>query len=187
MRAVAAALATLTWRAASRGLPAAPLAPAAARAADAIRMSMAPSFPCPAPPAGAAGAHRTRHRHWRRRHHREQHLHVRRALEGPGAGSRPVLAAAEGQALGDDGLHRGHLTLGPQAVLVSNATGAPQITPQQLLDQALGELRVPKPWAGQAPPRGTDGLVGLPEWFWIPAGEWARARSRSRPARCGRP
>ena len=65
---------------------------------------------------------------------------------------------------------------GPQAVLVSNATGAPQITPQQLLAQALGELKVPYLGPATAPPRGRDGLVGLPEWFWVPAAEW-HARS----------
>jgi hypothetical protein len=61
-----------------------------------------------------------------------------------------------------------------QAVLVSNATGAPAISPQQLLQTALGELRVPYLWPGTAPPRGRNGLVGLPEWFWIPAGDWHR-------------
>jgi hypothetical protein len=61
-----------------------------------------------------------------------------------------------------------------QAVLVSNATGAPAITPQQLLVTALGELRVPYLSPGTAPPRGHDGLVGLPEWFWIRAGDWHR-------------
>ena len=61
---------------------------------------------------------------------------------------------------------------GPQAVLVSNATGAPAITPQQLLVTALGELQIPYTGPDTAPPRGTDGLVGLPEWFWIPAASW---------------
>ena len=61
-----------------------------------------------------------------------------------------------------------------QAVLVSNATGAPAISPQQLLQTALGELRVPYLRPGTAPPRGRNGLVGLPEWFWIPAGNWRR-------------
>lgn len=65
---------------------------------------------------------------------------------------------------------------GPQAVLISNATGAPQVTPQQLLVQALRELNVPYLQPATAPPRGTAGLVGLPEWFWVPAGEW-HARS----------
>ena len=61
-----------------------------------------------------------------------------------------------------------------QAVLVSNATGAPAIAPQQLLITALGELQIPYLWPGTAPPRGHEGLVGLPEWFWIPAGDWRR-------------
>ncbi len=60
----------------------------------------------------------------------------------------------------------------PQAVLVSNATGAPAVTPQQLLVTALGELRIPYLGPATAPPRGHDGLVGLPEWFWISAGSW---------------
>jgi hypothetical protein len=62
--------------------------------------------------------------------------------------------------------------LGPLAVLVSNATGAPAVTPQQLLATALGELQVPYLGPATAPPRGQDGLVGLPEWFWVPAGSW---------------
>jgi hypothetical protein len=61
---------------------------------------------------------------------------------------------------------------GPQAVLISNATGAPSVTPQQLLVQEVGELSVPHLQPATAPPRGKDGLVGLPEWFWIPASEW---------------
>jgi hypothetical protein len=60
----------------------------------------------------------------------------------------------------------------PQAVLVNNATGASAVTPQQLLVTALGELQVPYIGPSTAPPRGHDGLVGLPEWFWIPAGSW---------------
>jgi hypothetical protein len=63
---------------------------------------------------------------------------------------------------------------GPQAILMNNGTGAPQITPQQLLQQALSELRIPALQPGTAPPRGKDGLVGLPEWFWVPAAEWHR-------------
>jgi hypothetical protein len=60
---------------------------------------------------------------------------------------------------------------GPQAVLVSTA-GAPQVTPEQLLIQALKDLRVPALQPDTAPPPGADGLVGLPEWFWIPAASW---------------
>jgi hypothetical protein len=64
----------------------------------------------------------------------------------------------------------------PQAVLVRNVTGAPAVSPRQLLVHAYGELYVPHLRPATAPPRGTDALVGLPEWFWVPAGEW-HARS----------
>ena len=37
---------------------------------------------------------------------------------------------------------------------------------------AIGELSVPTLAAATAPPRGKDGLVGLPEWFWVPRGQW---------------
>ncbi len=57
--------------------------------------------------------------------------------------------------------------------LVNNATGAPAVTPQQLAQIAIGELILPALQPATAPPRGKDGLVGLPEWFWIPAPEWA--------------
>jgi hypothetical protein len=59
----------------------------------------------------------------------------------------------------------------PEALLVPNVTGAPQVTPRQLA-HALGGLDVPYLRPATAPPRGTDGLVGLPEWVWVPAGEW---------------
>jgi hypothetical protein len=65
---------------------------------------------------------------------------------------------------------------GPQAVLINTGTGAPRVTPQQLLQQALSELQIPTLQPGTAPPRGEDGLVGLPEWFWVPSGAW-HARS----------
>jgi hypothetical protein len=66
----------------------------------------------------------------------------------------------------------GAMGAGPQAVLVKTATGNPAVTPQQLLVTALGELQIPHLGPSTAPPRGSDGLVGLPEWFWIPAGDW---------------
>ena len=56
--------------------------------------------------------------------------------------------------------------------LVNNATGAPAVTPQQLAQIAIGELIIPDLTPQTAPPRGRDGLVGLPEWFWIPRQEW---------------
>jgi len=70
----------------------------------------------------------------------------------------------------------GNVGPGPQAVLVNNVTGAPQITPQQLLVQALRELKVPALSPATAPPRDKEALVGLPEWFWLPAAQW-HARS----------
>lgn len=66
----------------------------------------------------------------------------------------------------------GAIGAGPQAVLVTTTTGTPQVTPQQLLVRAVGELRVPYLAPATAPPRGSDGLVGLPEWFWVPAAQW---------------
>ncbi len=61
---------------------------------------------------------------------------------------------------------------GPQVFLTRNGVGAPPIEPQQLLVVALGELRLPYLRPATAPPLGTDGLVGLPEWFWVPSGQW---------------
>ena len=50
--------------------------------------------------------------------------------------------------------------------------GTPAVTPQELLLIAEGELRVPLLAAQTAPSATREGLVGLPEWFWIPAAEW---------------
>ncbi|MBO0831333.1 MAG: hypothetical protein J2P29_05120 [Actinobacteria bacterium] len=61
---------------------------------------------------------------------------------------------------------------GPQPVLVTAASGAAQVTPQQLMRRALGELQVPLLRPATAPPPGSDGLVGLPEWFWIARVAW---------------
>jgi len=57
--------------------------------------------------------------------------------------------------------------------LVNNATGAPAVTPQQLALAAYDTMKIPLPQPQTAPPRGRDGLVGLPEWFWIPGQQWA--------------
>ena len=64
--------------------------------------------------------------------------------------------------------------LGGQLVQVSKKTGAPAISPVDLLKIALGELSVPTLAARTAPPIGKDGLVGLPEWFWVPRGQWQK-------------
>jgi hypothetical protein len=53
------------------------------------------------------------------------------------------------------------------------ATGGAAVTPAALAQQAYKELRPPVPAARTAPPRGSHGLVGLPEWFWVPRAQWA--------------
>ncbi len=60
--------------------------------------------------------------------------------------------------------------------LVDNATGAPAVTPQQLSIIAIGDLVIPQLPVNTAPPPDHDGLVGLPEWFWIQSG-WGRVPS----------
>ena len=61
--------------------------------------------------------------------------------------------------------------------LVNDATGAPAVTPQQLSQIAIGELIIPELPVRTAPPRGHDGLVGLPEWFWVPGPAWGAVHS----------
>jgi hypothetical protein len=62
--------------------------------------------------------------------------------------------------------------LGGELIQVNIKTGVPAVSPVELLKIAIGELSVPTLTPSTAPPRGKDGLVGLPEWFWVPAGEW---------------
>lgn len=62
------------------------------------------------------------------------------------------------------------VTAAARFVLVNSAR--PQVKPQELALEAYGELVVPILVPGTAPPRGKDGLVGLPEWFWVPAASW---------------
>lgn len=52
-------------------------------------------------------------------------------------------------------------------ILADDAAGAPAVNPMALLQIAVGELVIPAPALGTAPPVGHDGLVGLPEWFWV--------------------
>jgi hypothetical protein len=61
--------------------------------------------------------------------------------------------------------------------LVDNAGGAPAVTPAELAQIAIGDLIIPELLPKTAPPRGHDGLVGLPEWFWIPGPNWGAAKS----------
>jgi len=46
------------------------------------------------------------------------------------------------------------------------------LTTQALAQRAYAELRPPLPTAQTAPPRGSEGLVGLPQWYWVPATQW---------------
>jgi hypothetical protein len=57
-------------------------------------------------------------------------------------------------------------------VILASTTGGPPVTPQELLQIALGEITVPVLAPGTAPPLNRRALVGLPEWFWIPAAQW---------------
>ncbi len=63
-------------------------------------------------------------------------------------------------------------SIGGQLVQVNIKSGAPAVSPVELLKIAIGELFVPTLPPKTAPPMGKDGLVGLPEWFWIPKSEW---------------
>jgi hypothetical protein len=55
-------------------------------------------------------------------------------------------------------------------ITLVSGNGVPAVTPQELLQVAESELTIPVLKPGTAPPRGHEGLTGLPEWYWIPAG-----------------
>lgn len=44
---------------------------------------------------------------------------------------------------------------------------APKISPAELAATEWKKLPIPSPVVRTAPPRRADGLVGLPEWFWV--------------------
>jgi hypothetical protein len=46
------------------------------------------------------------------------------------------------------------------------------------MQMALASLKVPVPAPDTAPPRGDRGLVGLPEWVWLPRGSWHPVTAR---------
>jgi hypothetical protein len=66
----------------------------------------------------------------------------------------------------------------PQLVRAGGA-----LSPAVLARQAYAGLRPPSPVPMTAPPRGSDGLAGLPEWVWVPAGQW---QPLARTVRAGR-
>jgi hypothetical protein len=58
---------------------------------------------------------------------------------------------------------------GVQILLFANGG---TLTTLDLAEQAYARLSPPKLAVGTAPPAGQDGLVGLPEWFWIDAADY---------------
>ncbi|GII52798.1 hypothetical protein Pth03_11870 [Planotetraspora thailandica] len=54
------------------------------------------------------------------------------------------------------------------------------VTPEQLARRAYRLIPVTSPKVLTAPPRGHDGLVGLPHWFYLAKGEWAARSKRLR-------
>ena len=63
-------------------------------------------------------------------------------------------------------------------VAVGGGAAAAPVTPQQLVAWAQSELRLPSPGIETAPPRGSRGLVGLPEWFWASPAPWHPVTAR---------
>jgi hypothetical protein len=55
----------------------------------------------------------------------------------------------------------------PQIPTGPGAPAAPTVTPAQLAATKWRQLLIPAPDVHTAPPRGSDGLVGLAEWFWV--------------------
>jgi hypothetical protein len=60
----------------------------------------------------------------------------------------------------------------------SGTPDAPQVTPAQLAVHTWRQLPIPAPDVATAPPRGSNGLVGLPEWFWVT--NWSTRTDRAR-------
>lgn len=63
-------------------------------------------------------------------------------------------------------------------VLAGGTPAAPVMTPQQLFLIAYQNLGIPALAVQTGPPRGHDGLVGLPEWFWVPSRDWHAVQTR---------
>jgi hypothetical protein len=62
--------------------------------------------------------------------------------------------------------------VGTMLVATGGPAGAPAVTPAELAQIAVGDLIIPSLDPATAPPAGKDGLVGLPEWFWVPPADW---------------
>jgi hypothetical protein len=63
-------------------------------------------------------------------------------------------------------------------ILVDTAAGVPPATPAELAQIAIRDLIIPELHPKTAPPLNHDGLVGLPEWFWIPSLDWGAVKTK---------
>lgn len=63
------------------------------------------------------------------------------------------------------------------AVAPARQPQAPTVTPAQLAQRQWRQLPIPAPEVRTAPPRGSDGLVGLAEWFWVT--NWSTQSARA--------
>lgn len=67
---------------------------------------------------------------------------------------------------------------GTYQMVPAATAAAAAVTPQDLLAEAGNQLSLPLPDVRTAPPRGSDGLVGLPEWFWADPAQWRPMSAR---------
>lgn len=89
----------------------------------------------------------------------------------PGANGITYVECTGGRPGGPDSAFEG--------VVPGDPAGAPAITPEMLLEQALRQLKPPLPEVQTAPPRGRDGLVGLPHFYWVDRARWHPITSRA--------
>ncbi|MDF5759044.1 hypothetical protein [Spongiactinospora sp. TRM90649] len=54
----------------------------------------------------------------------------------------------------------------------------PPASPEKLARRAYKLIPITPPSVLTAPPRGRDGVVGLPHWFWLTGGQWAAKSKR---------
>jgi hypothetical protein len=74
------------------------------------------------------------------------------------------------------GIQHCELPIKPPPGPADGAPRVPTVSPVQLAQQAWRRLPIPIPEVATAPPRGSDGLVGLSEWFWVT--NWDSQHSR---------
>lgn len=55
---------------------------------------------------------------------------------------------------------------------------APAVAPEQLARRAYSRIPITPPKVLTAPPRGREGLVGLPHWFYLAKGQWEAKSER---------